>query len=66
MEPLTYPSRKYLFRHVFNKNVGNENPTKFWNDHWIDEFTFRDRFTRLYALKVDNDCLVKDRLYHGS
>ncbi|GJS92803.1 RNA-directed DNA polymerase, eukaryota [Tanacetum coccineum] len=42
--------------------IGNGCATKFWTDKWALDVTFRDRFPRVYALDMEKDSLVANKL----
>ncbi|GKA85423.1 RNA-directed DNA polymerase, eukaryota [Tanacetum coccineum] len=42
--------------------VGNGRSTSFWNDLWIGDSCFRYKFPRLYALDINKECTVADKM----
>nr|GEX64311.1 hypothetical protein [Tanacetum cinerariifolium] len=42
--------------------VGNGNSTSFWVDKWCIERVLKDRFPRIYALELDKNVTVADKL----
>nr|GEU39042.1 RNA-directed DNA polymerase, eukaryota [Tanacetum cinerariifolium] len=42
--------------------VGNGNSTSFWVDKWCIEGVLKDRFPRMYALELDKNVTVADKL----
>ncbi|GKD46102.1 RNA-directed DNA polymerase, eukaryota [Tanacetum coccineum] len=44
------------------KRVGNGMLTRFWSDVWLGDKQFRYLFPRIYALEVNKDCTVADKL----
>nr|GEU82382.1 RNA-directed DNA polymerase, eukaryota [Tanacetum cinerariifolium] len=42
-----------------------ERSTKFWLDNWIGDQAFCTRFSRLFRLEENKDCLVRDRWNDG-
>jgi hypothetical protein len=46
------------FSNVIGKKVGNGNMTSFWNEIWIGEQTFRQRFPRLFGISMQRDDMI--------
>nr|GEZ74972.1 RNA-directed DNA polymerase, eukaryota [Tanacetum cinerariifolium] len=44
------------------KRIGDENETIFWYDKWIDDKSPQDLFPRLFALELDKEVLVADKM----
>nr|GEY93341.1 RNA-directed DNA polymerase, eukaryota [Tanacetum cinerariifolium] len=44
------------------KRIGNGNDTRFWFDCWIGDIPLRDKFSRLFALKLDKKASVAVKL----
>ncbi|GJU19186.1 hypothetical protein Tco_1152528 [Tanacetum coccineum] len=44
------------------KRVGDGRCTLFWDDLWISDVPLRDRFPRLFALELDKEVSVADKL----
>ncbi|GJW33409.1 hypothetical protein Tco_0053441, partial [Tanacetum coccineum] len=42
--------------------VGNGLRTQFWNEVWIGDTQLRVMFSRIYALEINKDCTVADKL----
>ncbi|GJV18280.1 hypothetical protein Tco_1367300 [Tanacetum coccineum] len=42
--------------------VGNGLRTQFWNEVWIGDTQLRVMFPRIYALEINKDCTVADKL----
>ncbi|GJX46125.1 RNA-directed DNA polymerase, eukaryota [Tanacetum coccineum] len=42
--------------------VGNGRSTSFWNDLWIGDSCFCYKFSRLYALYINKECTVADKM----
>ncbi|GJU51297.1 hypothetical protein Tco_1220852 [Tanacetum coccineum] len=42
--------------------VGNGLRTQFWNEVWIGDTQLRVMFPRIYALEINKDCTVTDKL----
>ncbi|GJX93742.1 RNA-directed DNA polymerase, eukaryota [Tanacetum coccineum] len=42
--------------------VGNGNSSKFWHDKWHGDFSFKDKFHRLFNLKIHKDASVAIKL----
>lgn len=47
---------------LVTREVGNGFNTRFWKDIWVGNTSFAVRFPRLFALELDKDCLIKDRI----
>ncbi|GKD46079.1 RNA-directed DNA polymerase, eukaryota [Tanacetum coccineum] len=45
-----------------SKRVGNGNNTSFWLDIWKGDLTLRDNFPRMYALELDKQIFVADKM----
>ncbi|GJT80640.1 RNA-directed DNA polymerase, eukaryota [Tanacetum coccineum] len=43
-------------------HVGNGLRTQFWNEVWIGDTQLRVMFLRIYALEINKDCTVADKL----
>ncbi|GJW80582.1 RNA-directed DNA polymerase, eukaryota [Tanacetum coccineum] len=50
-----------LFSHC-RIRVGNGLRTRFWSDKWVDDTHLRHLFSRVYALEVNKECSVADKL----
>ncbi|KAK2413278.1 hypothetical protein QL285_036006 [Trifolium repens] len=46
------------FSNVIGKKVGNGNMTSFWNEIWIGEQRFRQRFPRLFGISMQRDDMI--------
>ncbi|GJZ81027.1 hypothetical protein Tco_0646021 [Tanacetum coccineum] len=44
--------------------VGNGLCTQFWNEVWIGDTQLRVKFPRIYALEINKDCTVVDKLQY--
>ena len=42
--------------------VGNGCNTRFWKDRWCDAGILKDKFPRLFALKVNKDVSIKSKI----
>ncbi|XP_071718211.1 uncharacterized protein [Rutidosis leptorrhynchoides] len=49
------------FRNLFVKVIGDGASTSFWNDTWLGEDSFKNRFKRLSRLENDMGATVKNR-----
>lgn len=38
-----------------SKRVGSELQTSFWFDHWVENISFKDRFSRLFTIIDHSD-----------
>ncbi|GJY74306.1 RNA-directed DNA polymerase, eukaryota [Tanacetum coccineum] len=47
------------------KRVGNGRDTRFWEDVWRGDMSFKSCFPRVYALKTDKKIFVADKLNHN-
>ncbi|XP_071740751.1 uncharacterized protein [Rutidosis leptorrhynchoides] len=57
----------FNFCESFKLYIGDSSTFKFWDDLWLGDKCFKDRFNRLYRLKTDKDALVRDRItWNGS
>ena len=57
---------KGLVPHSSLKNkVKDDSTTKFWSHVWIGETPLKDRFSCLFRLNWDHDCLISDRWING-
>ncbi|GLT67323.1 hypothetical protein SLA2020_396400 [Shorea laevis] len=54
-------SRVGWIQQGFNKDIGEENETLFWQDKWCGDVAFKEKFNRLYRLAEDKEVLVKDK-----
>ncbi|GJX38186.1 RNA-directed DNA polymerase, eukaryota [Tanacetum coccineum] len=58
-----YVSRQNDFReYYFRDPESNGRSTSFWNDLWIGDSCFRYKFPRLYALDINKECTVADKM----
>jgi hypothetical protein len=48
------------FSQMVCKKVGNGNNTYFWKDVWIGDQSLDLRFSRLFGISVQKDCLIRD------
>ncbi|GJR93903.1 RNA-directed DNA polymerase, eukaryota [Tanacetum coccineum] len=55
-------NRALLFKWVWRIRVGNGLRTRFWSDKWVDDTHLRHLFPRVYALEVNKECSVADKL----
>nr|GEX17544.1 RNA-directed DNA polymerase, eukaryota, reverse transcriptase zinc-binding domain protein [Tanacetum cinerariifolium] len=44
------------------KRIGDGNETRFWYDKWIGDKSLQDLFPRLFALELDKEVLVADKM----
>nr|GEW25391.1 RNA-directed DNA polymerase, eukaryota, reverse transcriptase zinc-binding domain protein [Tanacetum cinerariifolium] len=44
------------------KRIGGRNETHFWYDKWIGDKSLQDLFPRLFALELDKEVLVADKM----
>ncbi|GJS54022.1 RNA-directed DNA polymerase, eukaryota [Tanacetum coccineum] len=47
------------------KRVGNGRDTRFWEDVWRGDMSFKSCFPRVYALEIDKKISVADKLNHN-
>ncbi|GJX94717.1 RNA-directed DNA polymerase, eukaryota, reverse transcriptase zinc-binding domain protein [Tanacetum coccineum] len=65
-------STKYLHSHnlipkdTLKCHPGNDASIHFWKDLWFGEEPLCTRYTRLFCLKVNEDCLLSERFNEGS
>ncbi|GJR89309.1 RNA-directed DNA polymerase, eukaryota [Tanacetum coccineum] len=45
-----------------NKVIGNGNNSKFWQDKWLGQVCFKDKFHRLFNLELQKDVSVLNKL----
>lgn len=50
------------FRQNFSKLAGRGNSTHFWLDIWAGVVPLASRFGRLFALELNKEFLIKDRI----
>lgn len=53
------------FDNNIRRLVGDGRKTFFWNDNWLGGIPFNIRFSRLYDLSVNKDCLVEEMARMG-
>nr|GEW71816.1 RNA-directed DNA polymerase, eukaryota, reverse transcriptase zinc-binding domain protein [Tanacetum cinerariifolium] len=46
-----------------NRKLGNGTSTRFWDNIWCGESTFKSKFLRVYMLDNDRDCVVPDWMH---
>ncbi|GKE29664.1 RNA-directed DNA polymerase, eukaryota, partial [Tanacetum coccineum] len=61
-EMLLLKSKGFDFMSLCSKRVGNGNNTSFWLDIWKGDSTLRDDFPRMYALELDKQISVADKM----
>ncbi|XP_071726629.1 uncharacterized protein [Rutidosis leptorrhynchoides] len=54
------------FRNSFVKSIGDGSSTSFRKDHWIEDFTLRDKFPQLFRLESSENVLICDRIIFTS
>ncbi|GKA16551.1 RNA-directed DNA polymerase, eukaryota [Tanacetum coccineum] len=59
---LWFQSKGFDFMSLCSKRVGNGNNTSFWLDIWKGDSTLRDDFPRMYALELDKQISVADKM----
>ncbi|XP_071727346.1 uncharacterized protein [Rutidosis leptorrhynchoides] len=50
------------FSKSFIRLIGDGNITSFWNDIWVGNASFKDRFKRLYRLEIDKDINISNKI----
>lgn len=45
-----------VFARSFKRVVGRGNSTRFWHDTWVGDSTLCIKFSRLFALDLNNQC----------
>ncbi|XP_071703962.1 uncharacterized protein [Rutidosis leptorrhynchoides] len=50
------------FSKSFIRLIGDGNNTSFWNDIWVGNASFKDRFKRLYRLEIDKDINISNKI----
>ncbi|GJZ47187.1 RNA-directed DNA polymerase, eukaryota [Tanacetum coccineum] len=61
-EMLLLKSKGFDFMSLCSKRVGNGNNTSFWLDIWKGDSTLRDDFPRMYAIELDKQISVADKM----
>nr|GEW68905.1 RNA-directed DNA polymerase, eukaryota, reverse transcriptase zinc-binding domain protein [Tanacetum cinerariifolium] len=47
--------------HTLTRKVNDGKSTSFWHDFWLDNFSLKDKFPRLYQAVPQQNCLVGDK-----
>ncbi|PWA85175.1 RNA-directed DNA polymerase, eukaryota [Artemisia annua] len=50
------------FKSFFSRKIGKGDSVFFWTDEWIGDLNLANMFPRLYALEIDKDCSLSERL----
>ncbi|GJS15007.1 RNA-directed DNA polymerase, eukaryota [Tanacetum coccineum] len=61
-EMLLLKSKGFDFMSLCSKRVRNGNNTSFWLDIWKGDSTLRDDFPRMYAIELDKQISVADKM----
>ncbi|PWA81455.1 RNA-directed DNA polymerase, eukaryota [Artemisia annua] len=51
-----------LFTSLFSRKIGKRDSVNFWADEWIGDLNLANMFPRLYALELEKDCSLSERL----
>ncbi|PWA41150.1 DNA-binding WRKY [Artemisia annua] len=50
------------FKSFFSRKIGKGDSVFFWTNEWIGDLNLANMFSRLYALEIDKDCSLSERL----
>lgn len=50
-----------ILNNTIQKVIGDGASTLFWKDQWIGENTLMVRFSRLFIMETDKDCMISQR-----
>ncbi|XP_071708247.1 uncharacterized protein [Rutidosis leptorrhynchoides] len=50
------------FSNSFIHSIGDEKSTSFWDDIWVGNVSFKDRFKRLHRLEIDKDINISSKI----
>ncbi|XP_071715094.1 uncharacterized protein [Rutidosis leptorrhynchoides] len=50
------------FSNSFIRSIGDGKSTSFWDDIWVGNASFKDRFKRLHRLEIDKDIKISSKI----